>query len=127
MLPASLNIAIMLAGYLLTMGYLALGLCILRRHRSRSWHPSKRLTPASMRRGWLGLIRQVAGTAVGGYVLLMVVMIGYYDGVAGEGVEFTVSAFEGAAALVAITLPVFFLVSWAMPAVRRRWGRRPRR
>jgi hypothetical protein len=125
-LPVSLNIAIMLVGYLLTMGYLALGLRILRRNPSGSRHPSKRLAPACMRRGWLGLIRQVAGTAVGGYVLLMVVMIGYYDGVAGQGVEFIVSAFEGAAALVAIALPVFLLVSWVGLAVRRRWKQRPR-
>ncbi|GHH86435.1 hypothetical protein GCM10018793_58310 [Streptomyces sulfonofaciens] len=127
MLPVPLNISLMLVGYLLTMGYLAIGLCLSRRNPSASWRPSRRFAPASVRRGWPGLIRQVVGTAVGGYVLLMAVVIGYYDGVAGEGAGFTASAFEGAAALVAITLPVFFTASWAALAVRRRWGRRSRR
>ena len=127
MLPVSTNVSIMLVGYLLTMGYLAFGLHVLRRHPSGARLPSQRFTPASMRRGWPGLIRQVVGNAVGGYVLLMMVMISYYDGVAGEDAEFTASASEGAAALVALALPVFFLVSWVGLAVRRWWRRGPRR
>ncbi|MET8681734.1 DUF6256 family protein [Streptomyces sp. NPDC004647] len=108
----------MLIGYLLVMGYLALGLRILRRRPVGAWQPSRRLSPVAMRRGWPGLIRQVGGSAVGGYVLLMAVVVGYYQGVARVGGRFLASAFTGAATLVGITLPVFLIASWL--AVRRR-------
>lgn len=122
MLPLSLNIALMLTGYLLVMGYLAVGLRMLRRQPAR---PARDVR----RRGWPGLIRQVAGTAVGGYVMLMIVVVGYYQGVAGLGGEVT-SAFTGAATLLGISLPVFFVVSWVLvrlgygKAASRRPGRR---
>ncbi|WP_147264777.1 DUF6256 family protein [Streptomyces sp. NBRC 110611] len=110
----------MLIGYLLVMGYLALGLRTLRRHPAESWQPPRRLAPDAMRRGWLGLIRQVVGTAVGGYVLLMAVSVGYYRGVARVAPQFLASAFTGAATLIGITLPLFFIASWVVMAVRRR-------
>lgn len=102
----------MLSGYLLVMGYLAIGLLLLRRRPTGAWKPSRRLSPVDMRRGWPGLIRQVAGTALGGYVLLMVVVVGYYQGVARLGGRFLASAFTGAAMLLGISLPVFLVVSW---------------
>jgi hypothetical protein len=127
-LPVSLNIAIMSAGYLLIMGYLALGLRILRRQPTRTELQRVRrqlrgrraagLTPATARRGWPALIRRVVGTAVGGYVLLMIVVIGYYHGVARLGGRFLTSAFTGTAQLLGIALPLFFIASWV--AVRRR-------
>ncbi|MGP3979800.1 DUF6256 family protein [Streptomyces sp. KR80] len=128
MLPVSLNIAIMSAGYLLIMGYLALGLRILRRQPTRAELERARrqlrgqrvggLTPATARRGWPTLIRRVVGTAVGGYVLLMAVVIGYYHGVARLGGRFLTSAFTGCAQLLGIALPLYFIASWV--AVRRR-------
>ncbi|MBT2673480.1 hypothetical protein J7E95_22080 [Streptomyces sp. ISL-14] len=119
----------MLTGYLLVMGYLAVGLHLLRRHRpgpgKATGKPERRLAkqlaPGAPRPGWPGLIRQVLGTAVGGYVLLMTVVVGYYHGVAHLGGRFLTSAFTGCALLVGIALPVFFTVSWLS---ERRRGKR---
>ncbi|WP_455568629.1 DUF6256 family protein [Streptomyces inhibens] len=105
---------------MLVMGYLAIGLRTLRRHPAESWRPPRRLAPDAIRRGWPCLIRQVVGTAVGGYVLLMAVAVGYYRGVARAGPQFLASAFTGAATLIGITLPLFFIASWMVVAVRRR-------
>ncbi|MET9517765.1 DUF6256 family protein [Streptomyces sp. NPDC002994] len=104
----------MAIGYLLVMGYLAVGLRMQRRQAVR---------PARVvgRRGWPGLVRRVVGTAVGGYVLLMVVVVGYYQGVSHLDGDLVTSAFTGAATLVGISLPVFFVVSWVV--VRRRYGK----
>ncbi|MEV1079321.1 DUF6256 family protein [Streptomyces sp. NPDC050211] len=70
--------------------------------------------------GWPGLIRQVLGTAVGGYVLLMAVVVGYYHGVARMGGRFLTSAFTGSALLVGIAVPVFFTASWLTERQRRK-------
>ncbi len=134
MLPAHLNVGIMLSGYLLVMGYLALGLRFPRRHPTES----KQMTEVDgrrMRGGWPGLVRQVVFTAIGGYVLLMAVVVGYYHGVARLGGRFLASAFIGAATLVGISLPVYFIASWLVELQRhgrrsahgaRRQPRRPR-
>ncbi|MGP3925599.1 DUF6256 family protein [Streptomyces sp. 8N616] len=114
MLPVPLNIGIMLIGYLLVMGYLALGLRILRRQAGLP-------APAAGRRGWPALISRVAGTAAGGYVLLMAVVVGYYHGVVRLGGRFLASALTGTATLVGITIPGFLAVSWLVE--RRRRGR----
>ncbi|MBT2400980.1 DUF6256 family protein [Streptomyces sp. ISL-100] len=114
MLPLALNIALMLIGYLLVMGYLAVG---LRMQRRQSVRPAR----VPRRRGWSGLVRQVVGTAVGGYVLLMVVVAGYYESAAQLDGGLVTSAFTGAATLLGISLPVFFVVSWVV--VRRRYGK----
>ncbi|MGW0733125.1 DUF6256 family protein [Streptomyces sp. NPDC002851] len=128
MLPTSLNVALMLTGYLLVMGYLALGLRILRRHPEQTEPPPRRpeirragpLAPVAARRGWLGLIRRVVDTALGGYLLLMVVVVGYYYGVARFGGRFLLSACTGAALLVGIALPLFFTASWLAERRRKR-------
>lgn len=113
MLPVSLNITLMLVGYLLVMGYLGLGLLLLRHRRAaRRWTPARRLLPVSAGRGWLALVRQVVGTAIGGYVLLMAVVVGYYQGVAHLGGPFLASAVTGAALLIGVSLPLFLLASW---------------
>ncbi|MCP3818833.1 hypothetical protein NLX86_12145 [Streptomyces sp. A3M-1-3] len=118
----------MLTGYLLVMGYLALGLLILHRLRAQSdrvprpradRHASP-LAPARARRGWPALILRVTGTAVGGYLLLMTVVVGYYRGVAGLDSQFVASALTGCALLVGITLPAFFAASWLVERMRRR-------
>lgn len=118
MLPVSLNITLMLSGYLLVMGYLGLGLLIMRRHPTRPWTPARRLAPAPAGRGWPELVRRVAGTALGGYMLLVAVAVGYYHGVAHLGRRFLLSAVTGPALLIGITLPAFLLTSWV--ATRRR-------
>lgn len=103
--------------YLLVMGCLALGLRVLRRGAARP-------VPASTgKRGWPGLIRKVAGT-VGGYLLLMAVVVGYCQGVARVGDRFLASAFTGCALLIGTTLPIFLTASWL---AERRRTRAPRR
>ncbi|MDQ0945879.1 DUF6256 family protein [Streptomyces sp. V1I1] len=118
MLPVSLNITLMLTGYLLVMGFLGLGLLIMRRHPTRPWPLARRLAAEPAGRGWPALVRQVAGTALGGYMMLVAVAVGYYHGVAHLGGRFLSSAVTGPALLVGITLPAFFLTSWV--ATRRR-------
>ena len=61
---------------------------------------------------WLRLGRHYAGTAIGGYLLLMAVVILYYYGVARVGGAFIVSAFTGCALLIALATPVFLVASW---------------
>jgi hypothetical protein len=118
MLPLHLNVAIMLSGYLLVMGYLAQGLRFLRRHPAES----EQMTATGARgltRGWPGPIRQVVLTAAGGYLLLMAVVVGYHYGVIRIRGRFLASAFTGGATLVGITLPVFFIASWLVERRRR--------
>jgi len=47
----------------------------------------------------------VAGTAVGGYLLLMAVVIVYYYGVARVAGDFITSAFTGTAMLIGLAMP----------------------
>lgn len=72
--------------------------------------------------GWLRLARNYAGTAIGGYLLLMAVVVGYYYGVARVGGAFIKSAFTGSALLIALSTPVYALASW-LTERRRRAGR----
>ncbi|MFD0343402.1 DUF6256 family protein [Streptomyces sp. NPDC127117] len=119
MLPVPLIITLMVTGYLLVMGFLAAGLIVARRRPPGAWTTARRLAPAAtVGRGWPALVRQVVGTALGGYVTLTIVTVAYYRGVAHLGAGFLTSAVTGAALLLGIALPVFLLASWA--ATRRR-------
>jgi membrane protein implicated in regulation of membrane protease activity len=71
-------------------------------------------------RGWLRLLRLLFGTALGGYLLLMAVVVLYYFGVARVAGRFLESAFTGCALLLAVTLPLFVLASWLLELWRRR-------
>ena len=62
--------------------------------------------------GWRRLARHYAGTALGGYLVLMAVVVVYYYGVARLGGAFIWSAFTGCALLIALSTPVFALASW---------------
>lgn len=123
LLSVPLTVALMLIAYLLVMGYVAAGLRILYRadRRTAGWRIG-RCTPEGARRGWPGLIWQAASTALGGYVLLMAVVVGYYEGVARVAGSFLASAFTGCALLIGISLPLFLGVSWLVE--RRRRARR---
>ncbi|MDQ1032677.1 hypothetical protein QF035_010259 [Streptomyces umbrinus] len=114
MLPVHLNIAVMLTGHVLVMAYLGLGLHLLRLRPTTSWAPARRLAPAPARRGWPALVRNTVGTAIGGYLMLMAVVVGWYEDIARLGDRFLLSAVTGAAQLVGICLPVYFLASWAV-------------
>ena len=136
-------------GYLLIMGALAVGLHVARRGGdpavaergpapgAGAAGPSAEAAPAPARgpaggpaaagrlpsvAGWGRLARHYAGTAIGGYVLLMAVVILYYYGVARVGGAFIKSAFTGCALLVGLSAPVFALASW----LTERWRGRGR-
>jgi len=110
-------------GYALLMAALAAGLVLLRR---RPAVPGEGPSPAAsadgaagpVARGWLRLVRHVAGTAAGGYLLLMAVVVGYYFGVARVSGNFIEGAFTGCALLIGLSLPVFAAATWL--AERRR-------
>ena len=141
-------------GYLLLMGALAAGLRLLRRDggpagagREGAPEPPReagarapeipgpagipgpaetpgRRGPRGPAAGWTGLARRYAGTALGGYLLLMAVVILYYYGVARVGGPFIASAFTGCALLIALSTPVFALASWLDGRRRARPGRK---
>jgi hypothetical protein len=104
-------------GYLLVMGALAVGLRRSRRPRDPA------AAAGSGAGGWPRLARHYAGTALGGYLLLMGVVVLYYYGVARVGGAFIRSAFTGCALLIALSTPVFALASWLAERHRRRAGR----
>jgi hypothetical protein len=118
----------MLAGYLLIMTTLGVGLRRLARPEAgdrpggsrRAERPEGTRPAAASRRGWLALARHVAGTAAGGYLLLMAVVIAYYYGVARVEGDFITSAFTGTAMLIAIALPLWGTASWLAERRRQR-------
>lgn len=124
----------MVCGYLILMSALALGLRRLCRSGAtragsgpahREVHPDR--PPAGPRGsprqpGWAALARLVAGTVVGGYVLLMAVVVGYYFGVARVGHGFLASAATGSALLVGLAAPAFAAASWLADRLQRRSG-----
>jgi Family of unknown function (DUF6256) len=71
-------------------------------------------TPAALgqRTGRAALARQIASTVIGGYLLLMAVIVAYYFGVARVGPGFLESALTGTALLLGLAAPVFVALSW---------------
>ena len=69
--------------------------------------------------GWRRLAIFSLGTAVGGYLLLMAVIIGYYFGISPVAGNFVHSAFSGCAMLIGLAAPVFVALSWL--AERKGW------
>ena len=126
--PVSQALIPMLAGYLLIMTTLGVGLRLLARSKTSGPHegsqtaerPEGTRPAAGSRRGWLALARHVASTAVGGYLLLMAVVIAYYYGVARVAGDFITSAFTGTAMLIAIALPLWGTASWLTERRRQR-------
>ena len=109
----------MAAGYLILMS--ALGFGLRRLYRPRDAPPSAGSRPdraraappgPGPRTGWASLVRHVAGTVVGGYLLLMAVVVAYYFGVARVGPGFLESAVTGTALLLGLAAPVFAALSW---------------
>jgi hypothetical protein len=140
----------MVAGYVIVMAALALGLRATLRPgkpvrpvtprpgkaaRPVTPRPGKAARPVTPRPGkaarrgspagtgrprWRRLATRVAGTAVGGYLLLMLMVIGYYYGVARVGGAFIESAFTGCAMLIGVAAPVFAALSWLTERRRQR-------
>jgi Family of unknown function (DUF6256) len=116
----------MAAGYLLLMLALGFGLRRLYRPRGAPSGGDERPDPAQAtppgpgkRADWAALVRQVTGTVVGGYLLLMAVVVAYYFGVARVGPGFLESAVTGTALLLALAAPVFAALSWLTERRRR--------
>jgi hypothetical protein len=117
----------MVVGYLLVMGSLAIGLRIVQRSGKATPTPTPdrpdaetgQVTARARLRaivrpepGWRRLAIYSLGTAVGGYLLLMAVIIAYYYGVARVAGNFVHSAFSGCAMLLGLAAPVFIALSW---------------
>ncbi|MGP4114888.1 DUF6256 family protein [Streptomyces sp. 4N509B] len=123
-------VAVMGAGYALLMALLAFGLragaagAAGRTTGAAGRRAPRRVPAGRWRRGWPGLVRQVAGTVVGGWLLLVAVVVGYYHGVAGLGGGFLGEAFTGLTWLLCLVLPPLFAASWLEDRLRRRRGRR---
>jgi hypothetical protein len=114
----------MAAGYLILMSALGFGLRRLYRPAppGREERPAPaRATPPGPgpRAGWPALLRQVAGTVVGGYLVLMAVVVAYYSGVARDGPGFLESVVTGTALLLGLAAPVFAALSWLADRRRR--------
>jgi hypothetical protein len=116
----------MAAGYLLLMSALGFGLRRLYGPRGARSGGDERPDPAlakppelGQRANWAALLRQVAGTVVGGYLLLIAVVVAYYFGVARVGPGFLESAVTGTALLLALAAPVFAVLSWLTERLRR--------
>jgi Co/Zn/Cd efflux system component len=107
-----------LGGYVILMVILAAGLRTQRR-RAAAGLPSTRLT-GRRDHGWRAVILHVLADTVGGYLVLMAVVLLYYYGVARVGSNFLDSAFTGSALLLAIALPVFTAASWLTQRATRR-------
>jgi Family of unknown function (DUF6256)/Family of unknown function (DUF6186) len=117
----------MAAGYLILMSALALGLRRLYRPPSAqagSGQPAGP-GPAGSQPGSdrAALARHVTCTVVGGYLLLMAVVVAYYYAVARVGPGFLQSAVTGTALLIGLAAPVFAAASWLAERLRRRRGR----
>ena len=109
----------MAAGYLILMSALGFGLRRLYRPRGApsgadTWPDRTRATPPGpgRRTGWAALARRVTGTVVGGYLLLMAIVVAYYFGIARVGPGFLESAVTGTALLLGLAAPVFAALSW---------------
>jgi Family of unknown function (DUF6256) len=112
----------MAAFYLILMTALGVGLRSLYR-RGAGQTSGPQYGPAPVRgssRGWGALTRHVAGTVVGGYLLLLAVVTAYYYGIARVGGAFLYSAVTGAALLIGLTMPVFATLSWISEWAHRR-------
>ena len=106
------------SGYVLLMGALAIGLWLSRRAPSR--RVRRRRLPERWQHGWPRLLRHLVGTAVGGYLLLMAIVVLYYYGVARVAGSFLDSALTGCALLIGVTLPIFTAASWLTERRARR-------
>ena len=112
----------MAAGYLILMSALAFGLRHLDRPPAARPGPGRSPGPSpagSRRGGWAALAWHVTGTAVGGFELLMAVVVAYYYAVARVGPGFLESAVTGNALLIGLAVPVFAALSWLDGRLRR--------
>lgn len=116
------------SGYVLLMGALVIGLWLSRRpprpDRAKPGRARRRARlpplPEPWQHGWPRLLRHLAATAVGGYLLLMAIVVLYYYGVAHVAGSFLDSAVSGCALLIGLCLPIFVAASWLTERRARR-------
>lgn len=99
-----------ISGYAIVMVVLAAGLRAARR-RVRAGQPLTRYA-GRHDHGWPSLIWHIVADALGGYLVLAVVVVLYYYFVAKVGSNFLESEFSGAAVLLAIAVPLYLIGSW---------------
>jgi Family of unknown function (DUF6256) len=115
----------MAAGYLILMSAFGLGLYRLYHPRATppaehppaagppAEHPPAATPPVPVQRtGRAALVRRIASTVIGGYLLLIAVIVAYYYGVAKVGPGFLEQALTGTALLLGLAAPVFAALSW---------------
>jgi uncharacterized protein DUF6256 len=105
----------MAAGYLIWMSALGLGLYRLYHPRGSPSAAGQEPAPPpgkGQRTGRAAWLRQIAGTVIFGYLLLMAVIVAYYFGVAKVGPSFLENALTGTALLLGLATPVFAALSW---------------
>ncbi|GAB2910655.1 DUF6256 family protein [Streptomyces mayteni] len=102
--------------YVLVMIYLRVGVRIHR--EDPDGHPHRRHPE---RWGWPEFARQLAGTFVGGWLLTMVVTVGYFGGLARHNFEFVKDATTGTLSLMAVVYPLFLGLAWVRSRIVARW------
>ena len=76
-------------------------------------------------REWLALARYVVGTAAGGYLVFLLIVVAFYFILGGEDRSFVVEALrEGSVLTFAMVVPAFVLISWLYGLADRRRGKR---
>jgi len=114
-IPVRHDVIPLAVGYGLTM--LALGLALWASRRTGRGRGAE----ANERRGWPAFIGYLLGTALGGWALLMAIVLIYYVAVAGQGRAFLFAAFTGTALMAfGIGVPSLLLIAWVGDLVRRR-------
>ena len=86
-----------------------------RRDRGERGAPDRagRVGPVRGRRGWIELARYVIGTAAGGYMIFLLIVVAFYFVLGGEGRDLLLEALrEGSVLAFAIVVPGFLLISW---------------
>ena len=120
-IPVRHDVIPLAVGYGLTMTALGLGLLVSERSRRvRAPRPPQRP-------GWPALVRHLFATALGGWTLLMAIVLLYYVAVAGQGRAFLFAALTGTALMAfGIGVPALLLIAWCADRLQRRRGRPPR-
>jgi hypothetical protein len=116
--PVRQDVIPLAVGFALTMLALGLGLRVSTREARRG---AGGAPEPYERRGWPAFVRYLLGTALGGWALLMAIVLLYYVAVAGQGHAFLVAAFTGTALMAfGIGVPSLLLIAWIGDRLRRR-------
>lgn len=100
---------------------IALGLALWVAVRSHRAHGSEPSEP----KGWPAFVRYLLVTALGGWALLMAIVLLYYVAVAGQGRRFLLDALTGTALMAfGIGVPSLLLIAWIGDLRRRHRGDR---